>query len=208
MLRRLGTILVVAGSLFLMAAEWDSCVTVDGRSQFTDVDKSHPHYTGIRIAEAQGDFRGFPDGSLRPNELISVEQIATVVSRKFPEGATRGEVASFIAGGTYALWQNVMEISIENSGSNSAVVTVENGASFEVDASQWVLKIDNGEYGDDKQEHIVMGNRLGVIRAGASKEYGVGFAVDDAVLYDRQADLFSTSYNSGIRIASQIGALD
>jgi len=201
--RPISLALLVVGSFFLMAAEWDSCVRLDKETQFSDVDDSHPHYKGIRLAEAHDVYAGYPDGSLRPNEVISRQQIATLVERRFPTGATRGEVASFMAGGWYATLQNSIVVEGANSGSNSATITVTNNASFALNADEWVLDIDNGEYGDAKKQEIITG--LGTLSPGGSRSFEVTFKAEGAVLYDRDSDFVDSQKSfpsDGIRLAS------
>ena len=62
--------------------------------------REEPLYVGIRIAENEGWFKGYGDGTLRLDETITAAQIAKVVDRLYPDGATRAEVANFLAAGS------------------------------------------------------------------------------------------------------------
>ena len=49
--------------------------------------------------------KGYGDGTLRPDETITAAQIAKVVDRLYPDGATRAEVANFLAAGSIGVLQ-------------------------------------------------------------------------------------------------------
>ena len=87
------TALAVAGTLTVtpfQAAANDNC-------QFADV----PESSGSDVVYAcqQGWFEGYPDGTFQPNRRIPQHQIATVINRAFPTGATRADMATFLRGG-------------------------------------------------------------------------------------------------------------
>ncbi len=67
--------------------------------RFSDVQTSHPRYADIEYAASQGWFVGYDDGTFRPDSVIPEHQIATVVARVFPDGATRADMATFLRGG-------------------------------------------------------------------------------------------------------------
>ena len=46
---------------------------------FSDVTETHPHYTGIEWAAAQGLVQGYPDGTFRPSEPVTRAQLATIL---------------------------------------------------------------------------------------------------------------------------------
>ena len=72
--------------------------TVVAQGRFTDTD-DHSLEGDIDYAANEGWFSGYDDGSFRPDQSITDRQIATVVGRAFPDGATRAEMASFMRGG-------------------------------------------------------------------------------------------------------------
>ena len=74
-----------------------------GADDFTDVPASHPQRDAILFAVEQGWFRGYPDGTFRPDRAVPDHQLATVVRRAFPEGAGRADLAAFIRAGARAL---------------------------------------------------------------------------------------------------------
>lgn len=65
---------------------------------FSDVGR-HELGADIRYAVEQGWFQGYPDDTFRPDQRITQKQIATVISRAFPDGSTRAEMSSFMRGG-------------------------------------------------------------------------------------------------------------
>ena len=75
----------------------------DGSADFDDVAESHPQSGDIAYAVEQGWFQGYPDGTFRPDRTITPTQIATVVSRAFPAGSTRADLATFMRKGIQAL---------------------------------------------------------------------------------------------------------
>ena len=70
---------------------------------FSDVDETHPQYRDIEFAVEQGWFQGYGDGTYRPDVEITQEQIAIVIRRAFPEGASRADMATFLRGGAERL---------------------------------------------------------------------------------------------------------
>ena len=75
----------------------------DGSADFEDVAESHPQNRDIAYTVQQGWFQGYPDGAFRPDRTITPNQIATVVSRAFPAGSTRADLATFMRQGTQVL---------------------------------------------------------------------------------------------------------
>ena len=75
----------------------------DGSADFGDVAESHPQNQDIAYAVEQGWFQGYPDGTFRPDRTITPIQIATVVSRAFPSGSTRADLATFMRRGSQSL---------------------------------------------------------------------------------------------------------
>ena len=69
-----------------------------GQTAFNDVPDSDPRLEDINYAAAQGWFRGYPDGSFRPDRQITETQLAQVIRRARP-GLTRGDAAVFVRGG-------------------------------------------------------------------------------------------------------------
>ena len=67
--------------------------------RFSDVPQSSPQQADIVYACQQGWFEGYPDGTFRPDREVPQHQIATVVSRAFPAGSSRADLASFLWGG-------------------------------------------------------------------------------------------------------------
>ena len=91
MKRTIATI-VLAGMLALPAL---------AATRFPDVPSDHPRSADIQFVAAQSPawFGGYPDGSFKPERVITAAQMATVIGRAFPEGMTRAEFASFLRGG-------------------------------------------------------------------------------------------------------------
>ena len=75
----------------------------DGSAGFDDVAESHPQNRDIAYAVEQGWFQGYPDGTFRPDRTITPNQIARVVSRAFPAGSRRADLATFMSQGIQAL---------------------------------------------------------------------------------------------------------
>jgi hypothetical protein len=53
----------------------------DEPGTFTDVPETHAHLVGIRAAVAAGLASGYPDGSFRPEQLLTREQMAAMLQR-------------------------------------------------------------------------------------------------------------------------------
>ena len=73
-----------------------------GQSSFTDVRSDDPRQGDIIHVATQGWFRGYPDGSFRPDRPITEQQLARVIRRAHP-GLTRGDAAVFLRGGMQRL---------------------------------------------------------------------------------------------------------
>ena len=67
--------------------------------RFSDVPQSSPQQADIFYACQQGWFEGYPDDTFRPDREVHQRQIAAVVSRAFPAGSTRADLATFLRGG-------------------------------------------------------------------------------------------------------------
>ena len=67
--------------------------------QFTDIPVDHVYADAIDRASAHGWFQGYADGSFRPDQTISADQMTTVFERAFPDGLTRAEFARFLTTG-------------------------------------------------------------------------------------------------------------
>lgn len=72
-------------------------------TKFSDVDQTHPQYRDIEFAVEQGWFQGYGDGTFRPDRAITDKQIAIVIKRAFPDGASRADLATFLRGGAQRL---------------------------------------------------------------------------------------------------------
>lgn len=73
------------------------------QTQFTDVPDDHPAKADIDLAVAQGWFKGYPDGTFKPDRPLTPDQLVTVVGRAFESGSTRAEFATFLRGGWQAM---------------------------------------------------------------------------------------------------------
>lgn len=151
-------------ALLLMATAWDDCAEIPGESQyddktltkFSDVTKEHRLYNGIRIAEIEGWFAGYPDGTLKPDQVITANQIAAVVQRLYPDGATRAEVANFLAAGSIGVIQKNLVLETNETDQTVRIVNV---GSFAVDLDDYELSWsrDDGEDFVHMLEDIVVG---------------------------------------------------
>ena len=74
-----------------------------GANDFTDVPASHPQRAAVLFAAERGWFQGYPDGTFQPDRAVPDHQLATVVRRAFPDGASRADLASFMRAGARAL---------------------------------------------------------------------------------------------------------
>ena len=99
--------LVTCGALLaaVLAAGMFTGGAAQGADDFTDVPASHPQREAILFAAEQGWFRGYPDGTFRPDRAVSDQQLAAVVRRAFPDGASRADLASFMWAGSRVLPQ-------------------------------------------------------------------------------------------------------
>ena len=68
-------------------------------SRYWDVPLDHDQHDDIIHATDAGWFVGYPDGSFRPDQVMTAEQMTTVFDRAFPEGVSRGLFATFMRGG-------------------------------------------------------------------------------------------------------------
>ena len=97
----------------------------EGHEGHEDADAS------VSYAAARGWFQGYPDGTFRPQRIITSRQVAAVIGRAFPQGISRAELAAFLQHGnraviaheasrawdkvgdqgvvTYASWKNVCD---------------------------------------------------------------------------------------------------
>ena len=57
----------------------------------------------VAYAAARGWFRGYPDGTFRPDRVITDRQTETVLGRAFPQGLSRAEGAAFVRHGNRAV---------------------------------------------------------------------------------------------------------
>lgn len=69
----------------------------EGHEGHEDADAS------VGYAAARGWFRGYPDGTFRPQRTVTSRQVATVIGRAFPEGISRAEMAAFLRHGNRAV---------------------------------------------------------------------------------------------------------
>ena len=146
-------------ALLLMGTAWDDCAQIPGEdafsdetlTSFSDVTKDHRMYNGIRVAEIEGWFAGYPDGTLKPDQTITANQIAAVVGRLFPDGATRAEVANFLAAGSIATVQK--NLSLETS-EQEQKVTLYNIGSFPIDLADYTLSWSRGDDATDQFEYV------------------------------------------------------
>ena len=86
-----------------MASLLTGVIAAVGLTNFPDVREDHPRRTDILYAVAQNWFQGYEDGTFRPDQQVPSHQLARVVERAFPDGATRGELATFMRAGVEAL---------------------------------------------------------------------------------------------------------
>ena len=99
--------LVTCGALLaaVLAAGMFTGGAAQGADDFTDVPASHPQRDAILFAAEQGWFRGYQDGTFRPDRAVSDQQLAAVVRRAFLDGASRADLASFMWAGSRILPQ-------------------------------------------------------------------------------------------------------
>ena len=83
----------------------------------------------VAYAAARGWFRGYPDGTFRPDRVITDRQTETVLGRAFPQGLSRAEGAAFVRHGNRAViaheaslaWNEVSEAGTAAQGAWTAV---------------------------------------------------------------------------------------
>ena len=73
------------------------------QGQFSDVDETHPQYDDIQFAVEQGWYVGYPDGTFKPDRLLTTDQAVTVFGRAFPDGVSRADLATILVGGNVRL---------------------------------------------------------------------------------------------------------
>lgn len=75
-------------------------------SDFPPAEGNRAHervFESVGYAAARGWFLGYPDGTFRPERLISAAQIAAVVGRAYAGGVSRAEMAAFVRHGNQAV---------------------------------------------------------------------------------------------------------
>ena len=72
---------------------------------FHDVPGNHPYAHAIATAEQDGWFRGYSDGTFKPDQYISANELQTVILRKHPR-LTRAQAAAFVIAGEKAITGN------------------------------------------------------------------------------------------------------
>lgn len=70
---------------------------------FSDVPATHPQNEDIAYAVERSWFQGYPDNTFRPDRTITTRQITTVLTRAFPTGSTRADLAAFLRNGQQSL---------------------------------------------------------------------------------------------------------
>ena len=77
-------------------------VPVFAQIQFSDVPEGEDdiRWADISFVAEEGWFTGYPDGTFKPDQNISPEQMTTVLTRAFGEGITRAEFASLLRWGS------------------------------------------------------------------------------------------------------------
>lgn len=95
------TLIVAAVGVALLAASGLAWAAAG----FSDVRHDHHRVEDIRFVSQQGWFRGYPDGTFKPEKDITAGQMALVLERAF-DGMTRAQFASFIRAGQAALAAN------------------------------------------------------------------------------------------------------
>lgn len=74
-------------------------IAVAASSSFSDLTNDHPQLNDIEHAVEQRWFQGYGDGTFKPDQVITQQQIVTVIGRAFPDGSTRADMATFLRGG-------------------------------------------------------------------------------------------------------------
>ena len=73
------------------------------QGQFSDVNETHPQYDDIQYAVEQGWYVGYPDGTFKPDKLLTTDQAVIVFGRAFPDGVSRADLATILVGGNLRL---------------------------------------------------------------------------------------------------------
>ena len=74
-------------------------VPVFAQIQFSDVPADNPHRGDINYVAGERWFLGYRDGTYKPDQKITPDQMTNVLTRAFEEGITRAEFASFMTAG-------------------------------------------------------------------------------------------------------------
>ena len=90
----------IASSCLAFTLVGSSLVSAEGDVYPTDV-VDNTLEVEIATALEKGWFTGYEDNTFRPDQTITPGQIETVIGRAYPDGATRAEIASVLAWGTY-----------------------------------------------------------------------------------------------------------
>ena len=79
------------------------CPEVAGQGDFSDVAETSWYFKAVQWGAQQGVTQGYEDGSFRPNEPISRQQLAVMLYR-FHQGAEGGSLEGFADAGQVASW--------------------------------------------------------------------------------------------------------
>lgn len=79
------------------------CPEVAGQGDFSDVAEISWYWEAVQWGAQQGVTQGYEDGSFRPNEPISRQQLAVMLYR-FHQGAEGGSLEGFADAGQVASW--------------------------------------------------------------------------------------------------------
>lgn len=86
---------VIAASVLLGAGTAYAATVV-----FNDVPSDHRSSADIDFAVDAGWFTGYPDGTFKPDQILTQTQLVKVIARSFHEdGITRADMATFMRGG-------------------------------------------------------------------------------------------------------------
>lgn len=106
-MRRTLVAVIVFGLASLGAPASAQTAATDFTTDFPDVPDDHPRKADIEHAASRGWFRGYGDGTFRPNQIITPSEIVIVVSRVFAAASegevTRLDAALFMQHGNRAL---------------------------------------------------------------------------------------------------------
>ena len=83
----------------LLLAMVVSGAAVLAQTAFPDVPSNHPHREAIDWSVRVGAFRGYQDGTFKPDQKITAEQATIVFGRVYPEGVSRAEFAALLYAG-------------------------------------------------------------------------------------------------------------